>query len=48
MPNQAISLVGQKGIMRIRIGDYRVLYEIKKKEGIVLISRIDKRSRVYQ
>jgi mRNA interferase RelE/StbE len=34
-------------IFRIRIGDYRALYKLKESEKIVLISKIDKRPRVY-
>jgi len=34
-------------IFKYRIGDYRALYKVKNKEKTVLISRIDKRPRVY-
>ena len=34
-------------IFRYRIGDYRILYKIKKKDKIILIAKIDKRSRIY-
>lgn len=34
-------------IFRYRIGDYRALYKVKDQEKIVLISKIDKRPRVY-
>ncbi len=34
-------------IFRYRVGDYRVLYKIKESNNIVLIVKIDKRSRVY-
>ena len=34
-------------IFRYRIGDYRALYKIKDMEKIVLIAKIDKRSRIY-
>ena len=34
-------------IFRIRIGKYRVLYRIKETEKIILVSKIDKRERVY-
>jgi len=33
-------------IFRYRIGDYRALYVIKESEKIVLITKIDKRSRI--
>lgn len=35
-------------VFRYRIGDFRALYKIKNKEEIVLISKIDKRPRVYE
>ena len=34
-------------IFRYRIGDYRALYKVKETEKIILISKIDKRARVY-
>ena len=37
---------GEK-IFRYRIGDYRVLYSIDKNKKIILIMKIDKRSRIY-
>ena len=37
---------GEK-VFRIRIGDHRALYKIKEKLKVVLITKIDKRPRVY-
>ena len=37
---------GEK-VFRYRIGDYRALYKLKEKENVILISKIDKRPRVY-
>ena len=34
-------------VFRIRIGKIRVLYKIKKTEKVILVSKIDKRERVY-
>ena len=34
-------------VFRYRIGNYRVLYKIKEKNNMLLVSRIDKRPRVY-
>ena len=34
-------------VFRYRIGDYRSLYKVKDKERIILITKIDKRPRVY-
>jgi mRNA interferase RelE/StbE len=35
-------------IFRYRIGDFRSLYKVKEAEKIVLISKVDKRPRVYK
>ncbi len=35
-------------IFRYRMGDYRALYKVKDKEKIVLITKIDKRPRIYK
>ena len=37
---------GEK-VFRYRIGEYRALYKLKEKENVILISKIDKRPRVY-
>ena len=37
---------GEK-IFRYRIGDYRALYIINDKDKIILVTKIDKRSKVY-
>ncbi|MBI3051834.1 type II toxin-antitoxin system RelE/ParE family toxin [Candidatus Woesearchaeota archaeon] len=34
-------------VFRYRIGDFRALYKIKLQDKIVLITKIDKRPRVY-
>jgi mRNA interferase RelE/StbE len=46
-PRGAIKLQGREGVYRIRVGDYRVLYEVFGKEGLVLVDKIDHRSGVY-
>lgn len=35
-------------VFRCRIGSYRALYKVKHKKKIVLITKIDKRPRVYK
>ncbi len=40
-------VVGEKNLFRVRVGDYRILYEIQWQENIILIDRIDKRSKMY-
>lgn len=34
-------------IFRYRVGDYRALYKVKEDEKVVLITKIDKRDRIY-
>jgi len=36
-----------ESLFRYRIGDYRALYKVKEDEQVVLVGKIDKRSRVY-
>ena len=47
VPHNAVRIVGEEKTFRIRIGDYRVLYEIRWKENEILIAAIGKRSKVY-
>tara|TARA_Y100000310_G_scaffold327376_1_gene393629 strand:- start:2029 stop:2292 length:264 start_codon:yes stop_codon:yes gene_type:complete len=35
-------------VFRYRIGSYRALYKVKEKDKIVLITKIDKRPRIYK
>lgn len=37
---------GEK-VFRYRIGSYRILYKLKEKDNVVLITKIDKRERVF-
>ncbi|MBS3141827.1 type II toxin-antitoxin system RelE/ParE family toxin [Candidatus Woesearchaeota archaeon] len=37
---------GEK-VFRYRIGEYRALYKVKETQEVVLITKIDKRPRVY-
>ena len=46
-PRGSVKLIGEENTYRIRIGDYRVLYEIHYNQKTVLLVKIDKRSRVY-
>ena len=47
VPHKAVSIVGEAKTFRIRVGDYRILYEIKWNKKKILIVKIDKRPRVY-
>jgi mRNA interferase RelE/StbE len=46
-PNGVRSVVTQPGAFRIRVGDYRVLYEIDDNPHVVTILRIAHRSRAF-
>ena len=46
-PSDVKKLKGEKDVYRIRIGDFRVLYRIIPEDEVILIFRVDKRSRVY-
>ncbi len=47
-PEGSITLVGGAGEMRIRIGDYRVVYDIHDDELVILVLRIAHRREVYR
>ena len=36
------------GLRRIRVGQYRIIYEIQKKELVVLVVRIGHRKEIYR
>ncbi|MBA7538294.1 hypothetical protein ES705_30569 [subsurface metagenome] len=38
---------GSKSLFRIRVGDYRILYEVDYRNNLIGIVKIDKRPRVY-
>ena len=46
-PPGSIQLAGGEGELRIRVGDYRVIYEIRDRELIVLVLRVGHRRQVY-
>jgi mRNA interferase RelE/StbE len=43
-----VKLAGDENAWRIRIGDYRVLYEIHDKRLLLLVIRIGHRKDVYR
>ncbi len=47
MPHGSLKLWGEKTVYRIRVGDHRILYEIRNDKHAILIAKIDKRARVY-
>lgn len=46
-PRGVKKIIGEVGVYRIRVGDYRILYSIESEKNVLLIINIDKRSRVY-
>ena len=48
VPHNAKTIVGEHGVIRIRIGDYRVLYRIDYGKNKIIIFKINKRPRIYQ
>ena len=42
------NLLGQENIYRIRQGDYRILYQIKDKQVLVLVTHVAHRKDVYR
>ena len=47
-PPGAIQLTGGDGELRIRVGDYRIIYDIEDNVLVVLVLRIGHRGDVYQ
>ena len=49
VPSDAVFIGRENGekIFRYRIGHYRLLYKLKGSKKIILITKIDKRPRVY-
>ena len=41
-------LKGAESLFRIRLGDYRVVYEIQKKRLVVIVVKIGHRSEIYR
>jgi mRNA interferase RelE/StbE len=46
-PQHIKTIVGEHGIFRIRVGDFRVLYRVNYQENRIVITMIDKRERIY-
>ena len=46
-PHGVKTLTGQHGWLRIRVGDYRIVYEVRDSELVVLVIQIGHRSQVY-
>ncbi len=47
-PPRSKKLQGEKNLWRIRVGDYRILYEIEDAKLVVLVIRLAHRKNVYR
>ncbi|WP_420174367.1 type II toxin-antitoxin system RelE family toxin [Luteococcus sp. OSA5] len=47
-PPGCIQLKGGRGELRIRVGDYRVVYDVQDDELVVLVLRVGHRREVYR
>ena len=47
VPHDAKSLVGEHGVYRIRIGDYRAIYRINYDTKKIIVFKIEKRAKAY-
>lgn len=47
-PSAAIQLAGGAGEWRVRTGDYRIVYEIRDDELVVLVLRVGHRRDIYR
>jgi mRNA interferase RelE/StbE len=47
-PQGAIHLQGSHGVLRIRVGDYRIIYTVNDDELLVLVVDVGHRSRIYR
>jgi mRNA interferase RelE/StbE len=47
-PSGCKKLAGNTDYYRIRVGDYRVLYEVRDREVLVLVIKIGHRREVYR
>ena len=48
MPVQAIKLKGTEGLYRVRVGDYRIIYEVDASAKNILIHYVRHRREVYR
>ncbi len=47
-PNGVDKLEGNDELYRVRVGDYRIIYQIRDRELIVLVVRVGHRREVYK
>ncbi len=47
-PSGVVKLKGEEGLFRIRVGDYRVVYEIEDTDKKLCVTRVRHRQDVYK
>lgn len=47
-PHGVKAMAGHKGLFRIRVGDYRILYEIDDTAHVVTVTRVRPRGAAYR
>jgi mRNA interferase RelE/StbE len=47
-PRGAVKLAGADTLYRVRVGDYRILYEVSDAEQVVRVARVRHRRDVYR
>ncbi len=47
-PRDAIKVKGEDKVFRVRVGKYRILYEVYNESETLLITKIDLRGRAYE
>lgn len=47
-PQGVKALKGHRGLLRIRVGHYRVVYEVRDRELIVYVVNLGHRSKLYE
>jgi mRNA interferase RelE/StbE len=47
-PHQSVKLVGSSSLWRLRVGDYRVIYDIQGDKLVIYIIKVGHRREVYR
>jgi mRNA interferase RelE/StbE len=47
-PSQVVKLKGTEGLYRIRVGDYRIVYEVNSNSADILVHYVRHRREVYR
>lgn len=49
LPNGDVKkLAGCKNEYRLRVGDYRIIYELNQNELVIIVTRADNRGQIYK